>query len=98
MCRRHREGRTTAGQPGGEGFLLGWLLVIVAMPFLALFSLAGLVVWLVLLPVKIICCPIGCLIQIMADLVENVIKAPFKLLLYASGKPYKKREPDVERQ
>lgn len=75
-----------------------WLLVIVAMPFLALFTVVGLVVWLVLLPLKIICCPIGCLIQIMADLVEYVLKAPFKALLWASGKPYKKTERDVEAQ
>lgn len=75
-----------------------WLLVIVAMPFLVLFTVVGLVVWLVLLPVKIICCPIGCLIQIMADLMENVLKAPFKALLWASGKPYKKKERDVEAQ
>lgn len=36
-----------------------WLLVILAMPFLALFTVVGLVVWVVLLPLKIICCPIG---------------------------------------
>ena len=29
------------------------------MPFLAVLSVVGAVVWLVLLPVKIICCPIG---------------------------------------
>jgi hypothetical protein len=40
----------------------------------------------------------GCLIQIMADLVEYVLKAPFKALLWASGKPYKKKERDVEAQ
>lgn len=36
-----------------------WLLVILAMPVLVILSVVGIVVWLVLLPVKIICCPIG---------------------------------------
>ncbi len=36
-----------------------WLLVIIAMPLLAMLTVVGLVVWLILLPIKIICCPIG---------------------------------------
>lgn len=36
-----------------------WLLVIIAMPFLAILTVVGLVIWLILLPIKIICCPIG---------------------------------------
>ena len=36
-----------------------WLLVIIAMPILAILTVVGIVIWLVLLPVKIICCPIG---------------------------------------
>lgn len=31
----------------------------------------------------------GCLVQIIADVVENLLKAPLKALLWASGKPYK---------
>ena len=40
----------------------------------------------------------GCLIQIIADVVENLIKAPFKALLWASGKPYKAKDRDIESQ
>lgn len=36
-----------------------WLLVILAMPVLVLLSAVGAIIWLVLLPLKIICCPIG---------------------------------------
>lgn len=52
-------------------------------------SLVGVVVWLVLLPVKIVCCPVGCAVQLAWDVVEWVIKAPFRGLLWASGKPWR---------
>lgn len=36
-----------------------WLLVIIAMPVLAILTVVGIVLWLILLPIKIVCCPIG---------------------------------------
>ena len=47
----------------------------------------GLVLWLVLLPVKIICCPLGCVVQLLFNVVEYLLKAPLRGLLWASGKP-----------
>ena len=39
----------------------------------------------------------GCLVQIMADAIEYLLKAPFRALLWASGKPWKaKRVRDEE--
>ena len=42
----------------------------------------------------------GCLVQIIADVVEYLLKAPLKALLWASGKPYKskKQVQDIEAQ
>lgn len=42
-----------------------WLLVIIAMPFLAVLTVVGLVIWIILLPIKIICCPIGRLLPLI---------------------------------
>ena len=53
----------------------------------------GAIVWIVLLPLKIVCCPIGCLIQIMYDVFEYFLKAPFRAVLWASGKPWKAHKP-----
>lgn len=65
-----------------------WLLVAIALPLLVVVSLVGVLVWLVLLPVKILCCPLGCAAQVLADVVEWVVKAPLRGLLWASGKPW----------
>ena len=66
-----------------------WLLVIIAAPFLLIISLVGIVVWLVLLPLKICCCPVGMCAQLVWDAFEWLIKAPLRGLLWASGKPWK---------
>ena len=71
-----------------------WLLVAIAAPVLAVLTAVGIVLWIILLPLKIICCPVGCAAQLLVDVVENLVKAPFKALLWASGKPYK--APDGE--
>ncbi len=47
-----------------------WLLVIVAMPLLLIVSLVGAVVWVLLLPLKCFCCPIGCAAQLIWNVVE----------------------------
>jgi hypothetical protein len=82
---------------------LRWLLFLLAFPLMVLISAVGIVLWVVLLPVKIICCPCGCLIQIIANIVEYLIKAPLRLILWATGKPWEpsggqkkgEREPPV---
>ena len=47
-----------------------WLLVIIAMPLLLIVSLVGAVVWVLLLPLKCFCCPIGCAAQLIWSVVE----------------------------
>ena len=74
-----------------------WLLVILAMPFLVLISLVGLIVWVILLPVKCFCCPCGCAIQLIYNAFEWLLKAPFRALLWASGKPWKPQGPSKEK-
>ena len=69
-----------------------WLLVIVALPLLAIISLVGIVVWIVLLPLKCCCCPVGMVAQLVWDAFEWLIKAPLRGLLWASGKPWKPRQ------
>lgn len=66
-----------------------WLLVIIALPLLAIISLVGIVVWIVLLPLKCCCCPVGMIAQLVWDVFEWIIKAPLRGLLWASGKPWK---------
>ena len=66
-----------------------WLLVIIALPLLAIISLIGIVVWIVLLPLKCCCCPVGMMAQLVWDAFEWLIKAPLRGLLWASGKPWK---------
>ena len=81
-------------QHSPAGNCLRWLLVIIAFPILAILSVIGIVIWIVLLPIKIVCCPVGCLLQIMANAIEYLVKAPFKALMWASGKPWQS-EPSV---
>lgn len=66
-----------------------WLLVIIALPLLAIVSVIGIIVWIVLLPLKCCCCPVGMLAQLIWDVFEWLIKAPLRGLLWASGKPWK---------
>ena len=66
-----------------------WLLVVIALPLLAIISLVGAVVWIVLLPLKCCCCPVGMVAQLVWDAFEWMIKAPLRGLLWASGKPWK---------
>ncbi|GAB4819023.1 hypothetical protein N2152v2_006069 [Parachlorella kessleri] len=70
---------------------LRWLIFLIAFPLVVLLSAVGIVIWIVLLPLKIICCPIGFLVQIIANVVEYMVKAPLRLLLWANGKPWEPR-------
>ena len=85
------------GRPRG-GAWWQWLLVIVAMPVLAVISLVGAIVWLLLLPLKCCCCPLGCAAQLVWSAVEWLLKAPFRALLWASGKPWKPQRPPELRE
>lgn len=69
------------------------LLVVIAAPLLFIVSLVGVVIWLVLLPLKICCCPVGCALQLVYNTIEYVVKAPMRAMLWASGKPWKPRPP-----
>ncbi|BDA48020.1 probable BRO1 domain-containing protein BROX [Coccomyxa sp. Obi] len=76
-----------------------WLLVIIAMPLLLIVSLVGAVVWVLLLPLKCFCCPIGCAAQLIWNVVEWLLKAPLRGMLWASGKPWqphKDAEPEKD--
>ena len=78
----------------GVQLTTGPVQVFIAMPFLAIISLVGAVVWLVLLPLKCLCCPCGCAAQLLWSAVEWLLKAPFRALLWASGKPWKPEKPE----
>ena len=69
------------------------LLVFIAMPLLLIISLVGAVVWLLLLPLKCCCCPLGCAAQLVWSVVEWILKAPFRAMLWASGKPWQPQKP-----
>lgn len=75
-----------------------WLLVIIALPLLAIISVVGIVVWVVLLPLKCCCCPVGMIAQLVWDAFEWMIKAPLRGLLWASGKPWKPTKAANEKQ
>ena len=75
-----------------------WLLVIVALPLLAIISVVGIIVWVVLLPLKCCCCPVGMVAQLVWDAFEWMIKAPLRGLLWASGKPWKPSKAGTEKQ
>eukprot|EP01023_Acetabularia_acetabulum_P066942 TRINITY_DN9126_c0_g1_i10.p1 TRINITY_DN9126_c0_g1~~TRINITY_DN9126_c0_g1_i10.p1 ORF type:complete len:608 (-),score=98.48 TRINITY_DN9126_c0_g1_i10:101-1846(-) len=76
---------------------LRWLLVIIMMPILVIISLVGCIIWIIFLPFKIICCPIACCIQIIWNIVEWIIKAPFRATLWAAGKPWQPAQQQQEK-
>jgi hypothetical protein len=93
------QGEKPADAPGTEhqaakgGSWWQWLLVIIAMPLLVLVSLVGALVWLLLLPLKCFCCPVGCAVQLIWNVVEWLLKAPLRAMLWASGKPWQPQKP-----
>jgi hypothetical protein len=67
---------------------------MVVLPLLAAISLLGCLVWLVLLPLKmcICCCPLACAAQLLWDVVEYMVKAPLRGLLWAQGDEWQPRQ------
>jgi hypothetical protein len=78
--------------------LLLHLQVFIAMPFLVIISVVGAIVWIILLPLKCLCCPIGCAAQLLWSAVEWLLKAPFRAVLWASGKPWKPEKAEELKQ
>ena len=55
-------------------------LVCLSLPLLGLLSLAGAIIWLLLLPLKLIpcLCPLACTLQVLWDAIEWMLKAPLR--------------------
>ena len=49
--------------------------------------------WILLLPLRCCCCPLGCVVQLLWNAVEWLLKAPLRAMLWASGKPWKPGPP-----
>lgn len=75
-----------------------WALFLIALPLMLFVSAVGIVLWVILLPIKIICCPCGCLIQMIANVVEYLVKAPLRLILWVTGKPWQPRGGEAEKK
>lgn len=58
----------------------------IAAPLFVAVSLVGMLIWLVLLPVKLLCLPCGCAAQLAADVVEGLIKLPLRGMMWAGGR------------
>lgn len=86
------QGSGSASQQSKESAWWRWLLVIFAAPLLLAITLLGVIVWIVLLPVKVFCCPVGCAAQILWSVFEWLVKAPLRAILWASGKPWAPEE------
>ncbi|KAL6780573.1 hypothetical protein ACKKBF_B12595 [Auxenochlorella protothecoides x Auxenochlorella symbiontica] len=78
----------TSPRPDASPSCGRWLLFCIAAPLFALVSLVGMLVWLLLLPFKLLCLPCGCAAQLAASVVEGLVKLPLRGMLWASGKPY----------
>lgn len=61
------------------------LVLLITLPLLLAISIIGIILWILLLPFKIICCPAGCIAQCMANLVETFIKLPVKAVKWVAG-------------
>lgn len=78
----------TSPRPDASPSCGRWLLFCIAAPLFVLVSLVGMLVWLLLLPFKLLCLPCGCAAQLAASVVEGLVKLPLRGMLWASGKPY----------
>jgi hypothetical protein len=60
---------------------------LLVLPLLGALSLLGCLVWLLLLPLRFCacCCPLACVGQLLWDVVEHLVKAPLRGLLWATG-------------
>ena len=71
-----------------------WLLVIIAAPLLLMTTIAGILVWIILIPFKFICWPVGMLAQFLWNIVEYLIKAPLRAMLWASGAEWRPEQSE----
>lgn len=81
-------------ESSSKGSCWRWLLVLISVPLLLIFSILGIGVWIFLIPFKIFCFPIGVLAQFIWNIVEYLIKAPLRAILWASGSPWKPTEAE----
>ncbi len=58
------------------------------MPIQLIISLVGIIIWLLLLPLKCCCCPLAWLVQCIADVMEWLIKAPIRGVMWMVGSPW----------
>ena len=73
-----------------------WLLFIIATPLLLLMTGIGFGVWIILIPFKIFCWPVGMLAQLLWNVVEYLIKAPLRAMKWASGQEWRAEQPQSE--
>lgn len=64
-----------------------WLLFIVVAPLLMILSIIGMLIWVLLLPLKCFCAPCGMALQAMSSAVLGLVKLPLKGVMYANGTP-----------
>jgi len=80
---------TSQGSDGGQSSqgssCLRWTAACICMPLLALISVIGAIVWVLLLPCKLICCPCGALLQAAWNIMEWMLKAPLHAIQWAAG-------------
>jgi len=80
---------TSQGSEGGQSSqgssCLRWTAACICMPLLALISVIGAIVWVLLLPCKLICCPCGALLQAAWNIMEWMLKAPLHAIQWAAG-------------
>lgn len=76
-------------EPAKRSVWWRWLLIIIAAPLLLILTLLGIFVWIVLIPFKIFCWPVGFLAQMLWNVVEYLIKAPFRAMQWAAGEPWR---------
>eukprot|EP00899_Mesostigma_viride_P026680 jgi/Mesvir1/7197/Mv19024-RA.1 len=61
------------------------LTLAVIMPLIVLLWLVGALVWILLLPVKVFCCPVGMLAQAVWDVVYTLLRLPLNGIRWATG-------------
>lgn len=63
-----------------------WLLFCIAAPLLVIVSVAGMLLWVLFLPIRLLCPLCGCPMYALVSAVEALIKMPLRAMLWASSK------------
>lgn len=63
-----------------------WMLFCIAAPLLVIISVAGLVLWVLFLPLRFLCPLCGCPAYALINAVEALMKLPLRAMLWASAK------------